>query len=199
MKTPQTHFRIAIIGAGHLGASLGTKWAAHGHQIRFGIRDLYSPRVQSILAAQLAGVEIDTIESAIQFAELVVLAIPPEAIPAIIAQYYHELRGKVLLDPSHSTHELFGSRQPFWGLCLLGLENLEQPYFGDMPADLFYCSASDEFVCVRMDMLIGQLGFRPVRLGGLEFVGLLNAMKCALIGISKSRRFGHRLSFKLLS
>jgi predicted dinucleotide-binding enzyme len=30
---------IAILGAGHIGGTLGRKWAAAGHDIFFGVRD----------------------------------------------------------------------------------------------------------------------------------------------------------------
>ena len=41
--------RIAIIGYGKVGSTLGRRWVELGHQVIFGVRDEKSPKVQAIL------------------------------------------------------------------------------------------------------------------------------------------------------
>ncbi len=41
--------RLGIIGAGNAGGSLGGLWASKGHEVIFGVRDLDSEKVKSLL------------------------------------------------------------------------------------------------------------------------------------------------------
>lgn len=43
--------RIAIIGAGNVGGTLGTAWAVKGHHIVFGVRDPRDAKVQNLVRA----------------------------------------------------------------------------------------------------------------------------------------------------
>ena len=41
-------YRIAVLGAGKVGGTLGKKWLAAGHEVTFGVRDPGSSRLQSL-------------------------------------------------------------------------------------------------------------------------------------------------------
>jgi predicted dinucleotide-binding enzyme len=43
--------RIAIIGAGNVGGTLGKMWAAKGHEVAFGVRSPNDAKVQTLVAA----------------------------------------------------------------------------------------------------------------------------------------------------
>jgi len=54
--------RIAIIGAGNVGGTLGTGWARRGHEVIFGVRDASDPKLKELLSraggkARAAGVK----------------------------------------------------------------------------------------------------------------------------------------------
>ena len=42
--------KIAIVGTGNIGGTLGGKWAAAGHEVVFGTRQAGAEKVQGVLA-----------------------------------------------------------------------------------------------------------------------------------------------------
>ena len=50
--------KIAILGAGNIGATLGGKWLAAGHEVRFGVRDVNSPKTSTALE-RAQGAQVD--------------------------------------------------------------------------------------------------------------------------------------------
>jgi 8-hydroxy-5-deazaflavin:NADPH oxidoreductase len=61
--TPTGPMRIAVIGAGNIGRTLGTKWAAAGHQVVYGVRSPGAPDTAAVA-------------DAVATAEVVTLAVP---------------------------------------------------------------------------------------------------------------------------
>ncbi|MDX1522321.1 MAG: NAD(P)-binding domain-containing protein, partial [Anaerolineae bacterium] len=43
--------KIAVVGTGNVGSTLGRRWAEAGHQITYGTRDPSSDKVGSLLEA----------------------------------------------------------------------------------------------------------------------------------------------------
>ena len=66
--------RIGIIGTGNVGATLGKRWAATGHEVMFGAREPRSAKVMSLVAAAGAKTRAGSIAEAARFGEVVVLA-----------------------------------------------------------------------------------------------------------------------------
>jgi len=67
--------KIAIIGAGNVGASLGKGWARAGHRICFGVVDPETPKHQTALQ-RANGSKIATVADAVKDAGVLVLAVP---------------------------------------------------------------------------------------------------------------------------
>jgi 8-hydroxy-5-deazaflavin:NADPH oxidoreductase len=89
---------IAIIGTGNMAAGLASVWAAAGHAIRIGARDLSKA---SALAEKVGhGCFGGGIADAVQRADVVVLAVPFGAAADAIQQAAN-LAGKVLVDISN--------------------------------------------------------------------------------------------------
>lgn len=87
--------RIAIIGAGNVGAALGTGWTRAGHSVAFGVRDPSAAKLKPLLdatgATALASVD------ALPGADVVVLALPwPAAEEAVKA--LGDLSGRIVID-----------------------------------------------------------------------------------------------------
>ena len=90
--------RIAIIGAGHVGGTLGTAWAQKaGHEIFFGVRNPTSAQTQAVVRRLGAKVHAGTPGEAVGFAEFIVLTTPWNAAQAAI-RLMGDLTGKILLD-----------------------------------------------------------------------------------------------------
>lgn len=90
--------RIGVIGSGNIGGTLGELWAKAGHQVMFSDRD---PALAQAQTARVPGTQAGTGEDAIAFANVVVIAIPFGAWPAVAKQYGTILRGKIVLDPTN--------------------------------------------------------------------------------------------------
>jgi predicted dinucleotide-binding enzyme len=96
-KTNQP-MRIGIIGSGNIGGTLGELWARAGHQVMFSDRERANADAQ---AKRVPGTRSGTGEEAVAFGEVLFIAVPFGAWPAIAKQYGNALRGKIVLDPTN--------------------------------------------------------------------------------------------------
>jgi NADPH-dependent F420 reductase len=96
--------RVAIIGTGRMGSALAAQLAAAGHQVRVGSRDRDRGRQQAAAAGAAFG---GTYRTAAAGADVVVLAVPWEAVPETLASIGH-LDHAVLVDVTNP----FGERAP---------------------------------------------------------------------------------------
>ena len=76
---------IAVIGAGHIGGTLGAKWTFAGHQVVCGVRSPAAPETASI-------------PDAVARAEVVLLAVPGAAAKDVFSGLGAALAGKVVID-----------------------------------------------------------------------------------------------------
>ena len=93
--------RIAIIGTGDVGAALGPKFAALGHEIIYGSRDPERDSVQALVnkTGNNASAAMPT-ESVVN-ADIVVLAVPGRLAESITADL-GDLSGKIIIDPTNN-------------------------------------------------------------------------------------------------
>ncbi|GBR38800.1 oxidoreductase [Neoasaia chiangmaiensis NBRC 101099] len=91
--------RIGIIGAGHVGSTLGGLWVKAGYHVMFAAQSLDQPRdvAQSLGPLASAG----TPAQAAAFGDVVFLAVPYRAIPSLGPQLSPILRGKTVLDATN--------------------------------------------------------------------------------------------------
>ena len=90
--------KIGIIGAGDVGSTLGKEWAKRGHEIVFGVRNIQSPKVKSLLKIADSNIKVATISEAASFGQVVLLAVPWEAVKETI-ENAGDLSGRILIDP----------------------------------------------------------------------------------------------------
>ena len=76
--------KIAVIGRGHVGSTLGRAWSGAGHHVTFGGRD-------------------DATAAAVD-AEVVVFAVPGSAMGAVLTSVAPALGGKVVIDATNDMH-----------------------------------------------------------------------------------------------
>jgi len=98
--------RIGIIGSGNIGGTLGELWAKAGHTVMFSDRD---PALAQAQARRVAGTRTGTAEEAVAFGEVLFIAVPFGAWPAIAKQLGTSLRGKIVLDPTNLNVERDGA------------------------------------------------------------------------------------------
>jgi predicted dinucleotide-binding enzyme len=91
--------RIGIIGAGAMGAPLGLKWAEAGHQVLFSSRN--PEELMELVRQGAPRVSVGYADAAAYFADVIVLAVPPVAIPQLGQDFGDLIRGKIVIDISN--------------------------------------------------------------------------------------------------
>jgi len=101
--------RIGIIGAGNMGGPLGLAWARAGHQVLWASRNPAElmPLVQEAAPRASAGYA----DAAAFFGDVVVLALPPGAIPQLGRDIGELLRGKIVIDITNPRADRDGEEQ----------------------------------------------------------------------------------------
>lgn len=190
--------KVAVIGMGHVGATLGRALEGAGHQVRFGSR--------SHAGGQLSGIDVVDVAQALEGAEAVLVAIPGAAVAEFAATHGGSLQGALVVDATNNLggsgpangHEAL-SRVP--GLRYarafntLGWENFEDPRFGEERADLFF-SCDDASDVDAVAQLIEGVGLRPIHVGTGQHAAV-DGLLALWFALSKQR--GRHLAFRLLS
>ena len=92
--------KIGIIGAGHIGGTIGELWVKAGHPVFFSSRH---PEELKDLVARLGPLaQSGTVDQAIAFGDVVFIAVPYGALPEIGKQYGKALAGKIVLDANNA-------------------------------------------------------------------------------------------------
>jgi 8-hydroxy-5-deazaflavin:NADPH oxidoreductase len=99
-QTASAKMKIGIIGAGHIGGTIGELWAKAGHPVFFSSRH---PEELKDLVERLGAVaQAGTVDQAIAFGDVVFIAVPYGALPQIGRDYGKSLAGKIVLDADNA-------------------------------------------------------------------------------------------------
>ena len=206
--------RIAVIGAGHVGGTLGRRWAAAGHEVSFGVRDPEAGASAVHGAGDLPGtVRIRSVKDAVSDAEIVVLATPWAAVPDALAQA-GEMNGLPLIDATNPVgagivvdagpngesgaeriQRLAPRASVVKALNTTGFKNMGNPIYGGAPATMFYAGA-DTNAKMRVAQLIRELGFEAIDAGGLARARELEHLAVLWISLANSG-MGREFAFML--
>ena len=177
---------IAFVGYGNVGAPLADHLQRLGHRVTLAARDANSEAVRKVHARNPA-LQALPAEQAVREAEVVFLATPFMANATAVPPLAEALAGKVLVDCTNPvgpglTHGLNGAQSGSQALQALapqarvvkaftvyGCENFESsayPGYGVKPA-MFFCG-NDAAAKAMAAGLIGELGWEPLDVGGLE-------------------------------
>jgi predicted dinucleotide-binding enzyme len=179
--------KIAVLGAGNIGGTLGRKWIAAGHQVVFGVNNPDGEKARKLRGDLGDRAVIHTTAEALATnPDVVVLAIPGPAMDATIAQYADQFDGKIIIDTANkmgaSAPDSFAALQQhtphariYRAFNTLGWENFANPLFDGIPADLFFCGTDGE-PRATVEQLISDIGLQPVYLGGVEQVGVVDSL-----------------------
>ena len=83
--------KIAIIGAGNVGKTLGAALRAKGHTVSYGTRDPANSDERNA----------KTVPAALSGAEAVILATPWTATESLVCEHADELAGKIVIDATN--------------------------------------------------------------------------------------------------
>ncbi|MDP9091907.1 MAG: NAD(P)-binding domain-containing protein [Actinomycetota bacterium] len=158
--------RIAVIGTGRIGATIGNALAKAGHEVTFGSRH---PESTTGLEAKVAD-----LADALSPAQAVLLALPAAAVADVLAEHAGALDGKLVIDATNNMGALTANASQqilsavpgaryVRAFNTLGWENFADPLFESVPADLFFSAAAADREAV--EELITGVGLRPAYLG----------------------------------
>jgi predicted dinucleotide-binding enzyme len=196
--------KVAVIGAGNIGGTLGRKWLTSGHEVRFGVA---SPAKYDDLAA--AGGVVTGAASAVADADVVVLAVPAAAVADVLSQAGAALDGVVVIDATNNlgggplnASAALGRAAPgasyYRAFNTLGWENFATPSFGgDERADLFY-AGPDGQSRELVERLVEDVGLRPVWVGGPEHVETVDGVGRLWFALVMGRRMPRHTAFRVL-
>jgi predicted dinucleotide-binding enzyme len=208
--------KIGIVGTGRVAEVLGKTWSARGHAVRFGGRD---PEKARALAVDCPGAQGGTIRSAVDFGDVVVLAVSWSAVlPVVEALGAPALAGKVIIDCTNplreddftepcdldgaaSGAELISARTPgaqvVKAFNMVSTAVMQGPRYDDHPACLLYCGDDAEAKQV-VSTLIEDVGFEPLDIGGLVEARRLESVAVLMIRLAFRQGLGPDVAWKLL-
>ena len=88
--------RIGIIGSGHIGGTIGGLWVKAGHPVMFSSR--HPDELKALVAGLGPLARAGTVAQAIEFGDVIFVAVPYGALPQIGQDNKDALKGKIVLD-----------------------------------------------------------------------------------------------------
>lgn len=215
--------RIAVLGMGNVGRTLGAAWVRAGHTVVFGTRDPRSDKTESLLAdveASLEQAQTDagvasaaSMADAAAAADVVVLAVPGTAVEDLLAEWAPELDGKLVVDATNRIAGSLGDQAQMNNVATvasyapgarvarafntLGWENFAEPCIGDRRADLLFCAPPEERAA--LEALVADVGLRPVYVGDMSTLEVIDRLAALWGALAFGQGLGRRLFFNVVT
>jgi len=206
--------KIAVIGTGSVGGTLGRRWAELGHAVCFGVRNLADADVKALVGKIKGEARLASVGDAAQDAEVVVLATPYAANAAAVAAA-GDLAGKILIDVTNPIgadftlavgHTSSGAEEVaklvprarvFKAMNQVGFEVMANPAFAAGKPVMFVAGDDAAGKKVVLD-LVSALGFEAIDAGDLSIARLLEPYAMLWIHLMARRNMGRGFAFALL-
>jgi NADPH-dependent F420 reductase len=211
--------KIAVIGAGNVGGTLGKRWAGAGHEVAFGARDPAEAKVAALVRESGPIARAASVPEAARGADVVVLSVPWDSAQAALAAA-GDLRGRILIDATNPVpltpeglrqglvigHTTSGGEQVArWAegarvvkaFNTTGWQNMADPVYGSQGLSMLLCGDDAEAKKVVAD-LARQLGFEPVDVGPLRSARYLEAVALLWIDMAVLQGFGTNFGFRVV-
>jgi 8-hydroxy-5-deazaflavin:NADPH oxidoreductase len=206
--------KIAVIGTGSVGGTLGRRWAELGHAVCFGVRNLADADAKALVGKIKGEARLASVGDAAKDAEVVVLATPYAANAAAIAAA-GDLTGKILIDVTNpigadftlavgytssgaeEVAKLVPRARVFKAMNQVGFEVMANPAFAAGKPVMFV--AGDDAAGKKVVLeLVSALGFEPIDAGDLSIARLLEPYAMLWIHLMARRNMGRGFAFALL-
>ena len=204
--------QISVIGTGGMAQPLAQGWLNAGHKVCFGSRD---PGSKTALAASMPQAQIKSVDEAIAFGEVIVIALRYVNVEDFAKTYAEQLRPKLIIDISNPFDNLPDNR--------VGAQEITARAIGDgarvvaafktnfiatllepidpktnTVRDVLLAGDSDEDKQIVAG-LVEDLGFQAVDCGVLRNGRIIDGMVPLLIELhQRYAESGHWTSLKLL-
>ena len=207
--------KIAVIGKGNVGATLGGRWAHTGHEVVFGVRDPQDDKVIGLLHAIRSNARAATVPAAAASAEVVVLATPWDAAQEAVLNM-EDLTGKILVDCTNPLRPDLGGltighttsaaeRIAGWApgarvvkaFNCTGSGNMAKPAYREGALSMFLCG-DDAEAKSTVGRLAADIGFEAVDAGPLASARYLEPLAMLWIHLAYAQRMGPDIGFRLM-
>ena len=187
--------KIAVIGTGHIGSTLGQRWRAAGHEV------VYGSRAGSRTGP--AGAPALSPGDAVTGADVVVLAVPGGAVAEVVAGLGPALAGRVVIDaanrigqPEVNSRATVAAAAPGTGYVrafnTLGWEN-----FADPPPEAVLFFAADPAARPVAEQLITAVGLEPLFVGDAGATGTVDALLGLWFALVKHNGGNRRVALRI--
>jgi predicted dinucleotide-binding enzyme len=187
--------KIAVIGTGRIGSTLGQRWQGAGHEV------VYGSRAGS--GAGPGGAPAMAAGDALAGADVVLLAVPGGAAAEVVAANGAALAGKVVIDAVNRIGEAHvNSRAEIEAAApdaryvrafnSLGWENFADPLPG---AAMFF--AADPAARQAAEELITAVGLEPVFAGDADATGTVDALLFLWFGLVRHNGGDRRVALRI--
>ena len=207
--------KIAVIGSGNVGGTLGKGWAKKGHDVTFGVRNTSDAKVKQLLAASGGKARAVPVKDAATGAEVIALTVPWDAAQEAVKNAGN-LRDKIVLDCTNPlkpdlsglTHgyDTSGAEQiAKWAagarvvkiLNTTGFGNMANPVYPEGPSMMLYCG-DDAAAKSAAAQLASDLGFAAYDAGPLSEARLLEPLALIWIKLAVQQKMGLNFAFRLV-
>ena len=176
--------KIGIVGSGQVGGTLGGVWVRAGHEVMFSSLDLEHDKA---LAAKLGGkARAGTSKEAAAFGDVILLAVPYSAVPAVGKDVGGLIKGKVVIDTCNpfvgrdgeiatwarekgaglASAELLPGARLVRAFNAIGASQMGEAH--KEPGRVGMPLASDDAGAIAVaSTLVREIGYEPVPIGGL--------------------------------
>jgi 8-hydroxy-5-deazaflavin:NADPH oxidoreductase len=205
--------KIAVIGAGNVGATLAGRWSALGHEVVLGAQDPASEKARATAAS--LGLTVSSLPEAAGQADVVLLATPGDVVIQA-AQGCGDLTGKILVDATNPLNpQLSGLNHPE-GLSsaqrlamaipgarvvkafnTIGFGIMADPVL-DGRRSVLFLSGDDREAVDQVSTLAREMGFEPVFLGGLSTSRMQEEHALLWIHLGVKAGLGRDFAFSLV-
>ncbi len=206
--------KIAVIGTGSVGGTLGHRWAELGHAVCFGVRNINDADAKALVGKIKGDARLATIRNAARDAEVVVLATPYAANSAAIAAA-GDLAGKILIDVTNPIDASFAlavgfntsgaeevaklarGAKVYKAMNQVGVEVMANPVF-PMGKPVMFVAGDDADGKKVVLELVSSLGFEAIDAGELAIARLLEPFAMLWIHLMARRNQGRNFAFSVL-
>jgi predicted dinucleotide-binding enzyme len=207
--------KLAIIGAGNVGGTLGKAWAEKaGHEIFFGVRNVNSDKTQALLRELDGKAHAGSPAEAPSFGEVIVLTVPwPQAEAAVHS--LGDVTRRIILDATNPLamgpdglgleigHSISGGEKvQGWAKGAFVFKTLNSTGYGNMADPVFHGIKSVMFVAgddatnkPKVIDLVAAIGFDVIDAGPMRNARLLEAQAMLWIELALKRGLGRDWAF----
>jgi 8-hydroxy-5-deazaflavin:NADPH oxidoreductase len=189
--------RIAVIGKGNIGGSLGGKWLAAGHDVVYGARDGSGEGP--------GGAPVRGIGEALKDADVVVLAVPGQVVADVVTEHGAALAGKTVIDavnrigaPEFDSRAIIADAAPqaryVRAFNSLGWENFADPMPG---TNMFF--AADPDARAIAEELIKAVGLEPAFLGDATATATVDGLLPLWFALVQQNGGNRRVALRIIA